>query len=233
MHSIQMLGVVALISRPAALAAQAPQPPSDIVTVGTAEATLPPSRARVRVAVETHAPTAAAAASQSGERSRAIRDAVRGLGLKVDSVRISSFMVMPNYDFQRGRKLVDYQARSTVEFTVRELERIGAVLDAALGGGATEVPSMMFESDSIDAVRRGLLSRALQEARADAEPIARAGGGRLGRLLSASTETEMPRPRMAVAMGVMAAQAGAPDVEGEVRASVRVETRWEFVPGPP
>ena len=215
------------------VAAQTPVPPavpSEIVTVGTAETTLPPTRALVRVGVESHAATAAAAASQNGDRTRAIKDAVHALGLKGDSIRVSGFWVTPNYDFQHGKKLVDYQASSTIEFVVRDLERIGAAMDAALAAGATDVPTVSFESDSIEAVRHSLLAKALQAARADADPIAKAAGGHLGRLLSATT-TASPRPRVTMQAGAMARVGGAPNVEGEVTVSVQVEARWEFIPG--
>lgn len=207
----------------------APPAPPDISTSAEGEVTLPPTRALVRLGIETRASTAAEASNQTGRKVRAVREGIRGLGFPLDSIRTVSFVVNPTYDYQKSQKPIDYRGFANIELTVRNLERVGAVMDTALAMGVTQVPDVSFDSDSVVAARSVAIARAMSSARADAEAVARAAGGRLGKLLSAiaSSGGNYPRPRAEMSFAV--AKSGAPDVNRDVVVSVSVQTRWEFV----
>jgi uncharacterized protein YggE len=216
----------------APLVAQAPPSgsrPAEIVTTGNGQTILPPDYAVLRIGVEGRARTAAAASAQAGTRVEQVRAAIRARGFPLDSIRVVHFDVSPNYEIERERRLIDYQARATLQLTVRPLERLGGVLDTALASGAGDIQSISFESDSAGAARGRALAQALQEARADAQALARAAGGSLGRLLSVTTSgPPMPfsQPMM---MRAERAAAGAPPISGEVIVSVTVTGTWEFI----
>jgi uncharacterized protein YggE len=182
------------------------------------------------VGVEARAGTAANASNQAGRRTDAVRQAIRARGFPIDSVRVVRFDVSPNFDYQRERRLVDYSARATVQVTVRPLDRLGAVLDTALAAGAGEIQSIEFRSDSMKVARAGALARALAQARSDAETLALAAGGTLGRLILVETaggDTPMFKER--IQMSALAERGGAPPVERDVVVSVSVSAKWEFV----
>src|SRR5439155_26407658 len=189
-----------------------PPPPPGITSSGEGEVILAPNRALLRLGVEVRSATAAEASSHAGRRARAVRDAIHALGFPPDSIRTVSFNVGPTYDYQRSRKPVDYRAAVALQLKLRSLDQIGAVLDTALAAGTTEVPTIGFDSDSIPAARSVALGKAVQQARADADVIARAAGGTLGRLLTATT-SEGPRPGPFRLEAMTATPAGAaPDV---------------------
>jgi uncharacterized protein YggE len=215
---------------PAVAQTPAPVPPPEISTSAEGEVRLAPNKALVRLNVEARASTAAEASNQIGRKVRAVREAIRARGFPLDSIRTTSFMVNPIYDYQRGQKPVDYQGLAGIELTVRSLDRVAPVLDTALAAGVTQVPDVSFDSDSVPTARASAIARAMEKARADAEALARAAGGRLGKLLSASTSGggyPMPRAQMAMA----AAKGGAPEVERDVIVQVSVQARWEFIDG--
>jgi hypothetical protein len=227
------LVVLALLVGPAAsLPGQAgppSSPPPEISTSADGEVTLAPSRALVRLDIETRAATASEASNLAGRRVRAVREAIRALGFPLDSIRTVSFTVNPTYDYQRGQKPVDYRGFASIELNVRSLERVGVVLDTALAAGVTQVPVISFDSDSVPAARGLVIARALNRARSDADALAKAAGGRLGRLLSASTSgNPVPYPMVQARMAV-AERGGAPDVSQDVIVRVSVQARWEFI----
>src|SRR6185503_20479455 len=123
--------------------------PPEISTSGEGEVTLAPTRAMVRLDIETRASTASEASNQAGRRVRAVREAIRALGFPLDSIRTVSFTVNPTYDYSRGQKPVDYRGFASIELNVRNLERVGIVLDSALAAGVTQVPVISFDSDSV------------------------------------------------------------------------------------
>ena len=213
------------------LSAQAAQPVTpEIATSAEGEVNLSPTRALVQLSIETRARTAAEASNQVGQRVRAVKEAVRALGFPMDSIRTVSFFVNPTYDMEKGQKPVDYRGFATIQLSVRNLEKVATVLDTALAAGVTQVPDISFDSDSVPAARKVAIAKALERARSDAEALARAAGGRLGKLLSATTSGggyPIPMAERAFTM----AKGGAPDVTRNVVVQVSVQARWEFVAG--
>jgi uncharacterized protein YggE len=227
MIRLSILALSALASSASAQVPTVPRAASEIVTSGNGEATLTPDRAVVRIGMQTNAPTAAAASSRNVRKVEAVIDTLRKLGYRVDSLRTVGFGVSPNYNYEEGRKLVDYQATATIRVAVNRLDRLGLTLDAVLAAGASDVSNISFESDSEAAGRRTALGKALRTARADAEALAAAAGGRLGRLLEATTQPEA-RPMMQMA-DMRASNAALPPQD--VLVMVHVQARWEFLGG--
>ena len=184
--SIAML--VALMSL--ASAGQAPaQEPNQVHTMGSARRALRPDRAVVRIGIEAHAPTAAKASSQLAGLVAAVEKALAIFPAPLDSVRTVAVSVGPNYDYGDGRKLIDYEASTVIQVSIRSLDALGKLVDAVLSAGATDIPNVTFTSDSSEAARRDLLALAVANARADAEALAAASGQSLGDLIQVSTRS--------------------------------------------
>jgi uncharacterized protein YggE len=229
--STLLLPAAFLLGSGATLRAQVapgPRAASEILTSGDGEATLTPDRALLRVGMQTNAKTAADASARNAAKVEAVIAALRKLGYRTDSLRTVGFGVTPNYDYEGGRRLVDYQASATIAVTVHRLDRLGSTLDAVLEAGASDISGIAFESDREQEGRAVALERALRKARGDAAAIARAAGGRLGRLLEVSTQPQM-RPMMAQAMEMRASNVVLPPQD--VVVNVFVQARWEFVGG--
>jgi hypothetical protein len=202
---------------------------TQVVTSGTGHVTLSPDRAVVRAGVAGSGSRAATASASAGSNIRAVVDSLVALGFSRDSIRTVGWTVGPTYE-RDSRRVSGYVARAIVQLTVRDLGALGRVLDAVLGAGATDLQGITFESDSADAGRRLALARAFADARAQAEALATAAGGRLGRLILISTEAG--RDMVSVMPGVARLQAGfyreAPVSPENVEVSATVYGRWEI-----
>ena len=82
---------------------------------------------------------------------------------------------------------IEFIARNTIRVNVKRIGDTGKVIDAALAAGATSIASVQFSSPNTDDARRNALAMAVAQAQRDAETLARAAGGTLGRLLSMSS----------------------------------------------
>lgn len=215
--------------------AQTPPRPEtpEIATSGQGEVVLQPDHVRLFLGIEVKAGTAAGASSLVGTRVQQARAAIRAKGFALDSIRVTGFDVSPNYQYERERKLIDYAGRATIELTVRPVDRLATIIDTALVSGTNDVQNMDFRSDSAVVARDRAIALGVDKARRDADALARAAGGRRGRLLSLSTEgAAMPmRERQAMGLSAARVQVGAPAVEREIVVAVTVQARWEFVPG--
>jgi uncharacterized protein len=206
---------------------------SEILTSGSGESTLSPQRAVLWIGITSRAAAAADASSHNARVMNAVMDTLVRAGFRRDSLQNTAFGVGPNYDYENGNKLVDYEATATIRVKVRDLSRIGRVIDQSLAAGATDISNVSYESDSLDIGRRQALAQALVKARDDARALAVAAGGGLGRLLEVNARDAYPYgyAMEAAAYSGMRASSGATSISPrDVTVRVTVQTRWEFVP---
>jgi len=230
---MSLIGVVSALLLPALLSAQQPQRKADseILTSGSGEATLSPQRAMLRIGITSRAPTAAAASSRNAQLMNAVLDTLVRAGFRRDSLQTVAFGVGPNYDYDNGNKLIDYESTATIRVRVRDLSRIGRIIDQALTAGATDVADIAYESDSLEIGRRQALAEAFGKARDDARALAAAAGGSLGRLLEVNANNAYyPGQADMAYFSVAQSRAVAPISPRDVIVRVGVQVRWEFVP---
>ncbi|HEY9227810.1 MAG TPA: SIMPL domain-containing protein [Gemmatimonadaceae bacterium] len=239
-NSLCLVGVIAVsfVGAPV-LRAQAPATPPapspQIVVTGTGQASVAPDRATIYIGVQTRAATAAAAGAENARRQRAILDTLRKVGVGSDQLSTTNYNVSPEMQYsptgQTPPKVTGYVVSNSVRVELRQIEDIARVIDAALAKGANEISSLQLYSSKADSVRRAALSGAVADARADAEALALAAGGRLGQLLELSSVEPTIRP-ITVMMAPKAAAAERTPIEaGQQTVSATVTARWAFLAG--
>jgi uncharacterized protein YggE len=230
----------AVSSHVVALEAQTPTvgvvtPPS-LVTSGQAEGKVNPDRVSVLVNVQTRAATAAAAAAENARRTRAVLDALGRLGLTKDELSTEGYTAYPEMNYDRPGntpRVVGYVVTNSVRAESKRVEQAGTIIDTALGAGANMINALSFYASSIDDARRQAIGSAVANARADAEAMAQAAGGRLGSLLELSTQgpTVPPRPMFDLAARAKVAMAEPTPINpGQQTVTVFVTARWAFIP---
>ena len=210
------------------------QPPPEIQAMAIGEVTSAPDRATIIFGVETRAATAGDASTQNATRQNAVIAALRSAGIPQERIATISYTINPEMEYDEARRtprVVAYVARNLVRVDVREIGRLGALIDAAIRAGANNVHSLQFDSSRREELRREALQSAMRKACAEANVMAQAAGGSLGPLLSASTnDAPRPYPMPEMRMAAGAAQADTPITPGEMEIGVMVQTRWQFVP---
>lgn len=227
---------------------QTPAPPSSttqVRTTATATRSIPPDLATAHFEFSARDSTLDAAARAASAIGAAIRRAVAKVGVPNDSIlgrgsvaylwdQASQIEVKPNPEFKRYD--TTYVFRDLVVVRIRELKRVGAVLDAALGAGAQKLVSLQFSSGGVQQAGQQALSEATRQARRNAELMAEGAGGKLGRPLELTTEKSASadafyelRPftnSTCTSSNNCGLRASPPDAE--VRVSVY--GRWELLP---
>jgi uncharacterized protein len=212
----------------------------EITASGRGEVRLPPTYAILTVNVATRANAAVDAASQNAQRVQGIMSALRGAGLAEKDISTSGYRLEQSYEYPRNAepRPAGFTATTTIRAEVRPLENLGRVIDAAISGGATGVSGIQFLASNTEDARRSAMAEAVRQARADAEVIARAAGGSLGRLIALNSGgVSQPIPRdmnYAQLTSSIAGMAPPPPtniVPGELNVTATVFGRWEFIPG--
>lgn len=193
-----------------------------------------PDRATILFTVETRGATAADASAENATRTTAVLAALRSAGLSEADVGTVGYTINPNMEYDEGTRasrVVGYVARNTVRAEVREIARVGRVIDAAIRAGANQVSSLNFTTSRRDELRLEAIQTAMGRACREASTMATAAGGTLGPLVQATTLENAPYPPpMPYATRMEAQAADTPIAPGDVAVQVQVTTRWRFVP---
>ena len=213
-------------------------PPRSIDVTGVGEYEVAPDRARLNFAVETRAPTAQAAAAQNAETMDQVINALVAAGVLQDDIETKNYSVHPEYVHDAGAdepRVSGYRVMNQVVVTTGDLDRVGALIDAALAAGSNRVDGVSFFLEDAQAAQSEALRRAVASARATAQTIAGALGVQLGPVLTASTSTEIPRPYgIAMAPDIMMRESAAmptPIQPGEQTVTARVAISFSIAGG--
>jgi uncharacterized protein YggE len=154
-----------------------------------------PDEGWIDLAVETQAPTAKAAGEENARKMERVISALTAAGIPRKEIDTRHYTVFPEYaqpEPHSQPKLRGYRASNTMSVHIRELTRMGELIDRALAAGANRVDGVRFALSKEDAVRAEALRQAVERARRTAEVLASSLGVRLGPVLDASTVAEVP-----------------------------------------
>ncbi len=206
------------------------QEPRSIVVSGTGRVPVQPDLADLRLGVSVARPTVEAARTDAASTMEAILAAVTEAGVPRRDVRTTLLNVQPRYDYRDGKPptLTGDELANVVEVTVRELDRLGDVVDGTLRAGATSMDSLSFRvADPTDAERQARIL-AMAEARARAEVLAEAAGLAITGVTDI-VEGSPARPPMPFPKGermMMAADTSTPVEAGSMEVAVSVTVSY-------
>ncbi|WP_437783657.1 SIMPL domain-containing protein [Sorangium sp. So ce1097] len=125
-----------------------------------------------------------------------------------------------------------YQVSNTVTAVIRNLDQVGAVLDAVVAAGANNVWGISFGLDKTDALEAQAREKAIADARSRAEALARLQGVSLGRVVAISEIVESGPVHGRMAMASAAYDAGTPVAPGEVQFGTQVKVVYALDSAP-
>jgi uncharacterized protein len=136
-----------------------------------------PDKVIVRLAVVTQAEDAKSASDENIKKMDAVLNALDEIGIPGEDVVTSGYRVRPRYNWREDEeKLMGFQVRNSLVITLRNIDNVTDVIDAALGAGANEIDDVTFTvSDEREAeLRDKAIADAVKKAKADAESAAKA-----------------------------------------------------------
>ncbi len=220
-------------ARPAADLAASTTQGTLLSVSATAEASRTPDIATLSTGVVTQAADANAAMRDNAVQMDRMLAALRAAGIAPRDIQTSGINLNPQYKYAENQPpaIVGYQASNTVNVKVRELARLGKVLDALVAQGANQINGPSFGIDQPEAALEEARLAAVKKAQAQAQTYARALGLQVKRIVSIS-EGGASLPRPVPMMRAMAADAGFAKetavAPGESSVSVSVEMVFEL-----
>lgn len=198
-----------------------------VSATGLASAT--PDMATISTGVVAEAATAREAMAANTAAMSKLLNGIKAAGFDSKDIRTTTVDVNPRYAEPRPGKpavINGYSAQNQVRITVRDLKKLGDLLDAVLALGATQMGGIAFEVSQAEKLRDEARKTAMINARRRAELYATAAGASLGDVLSISEDTPSVQPRMMEGRAVAFSAASVPVEAGEIQLNATIHVTW-------
>ncbi|HRN62428.1 MAG TPA: SIMPL domain-containing protein [Luteimonas sp.] len=196
-----------------------------------AEASRVPDVASLSTGVVTQAADANAALKANSAQMAKVVATIKAAGIAERDIQTSGISIHPQYRYAENQPptITGYQASNTVNIKVRDIGKLGEVLDALVASGANQVNGPNFEIDQPEAVYDEARQAALKQAQARAQMYATSLGLRVRRIVSISEGGGFQPPMpMLKTMAMDARMESAPVAPGETTLGASLDVVFEL-----
>jgi hypothetical protein len=198
---------------------------------GHGEEQVPPDTATIDLGVVSQGATAADATHQNAAAMAKVIAALKAGGVDTRDIVTSNLGLSPQYAYGNNSapRLTGYQANNQVTVTAEDLSKLGQVVDAVIGAGATSVSQIRFGLKAEGSPQNLARIMAMKNLQEKAAIYADAAGYHIRRLVNV---TEVSSARPVVPMAAMRLAAAAPQATpietGQITVTVDVTGEFEL-----
>lgn len=194
-----------------------------ITVTGVGHVNAVPDEAQFSLGITTKGQTARAALTANSARMQRLIAALKAAGVDERDIKTQDVSVGPNYD-GGAEKTDGYTATNSVSVRIRELDRAGAVLEAASQAGANQVYGPALTREDREGLEQKALEGAVANARKRAQTLAKAAGVDVGRVTAIVESVQQPGVMYEARAAMDSASTEVPIEKGteEIQASVTV-----------
>ncbi|AKM10634.1 SIMPL domain-containing protein [Croceicoccus naphthovorans] len=195
-----------------------------------------PDMAMVGAGVTTRAQTAVAAMEANARQMDAVLKRLSALGVPDRRVQTSGITLNPQYNYRNNQtpQFIGYDATNTVSVELRDLDRIGPVLDALVAAGANNLSGPSWGIVDDEPAKAKARKAAFDKAFVQARSYAQMAGYSNVRLLAVEESMGYSRPMMesgirVTAQSITPPAPPTPTRPGQVATSVSMVVKFELV----
>jgi len=177
-----------------------PTDPSAIRTISVAGegiVRLDPDTADVSLTVQSISTSLKTAQDNVTEGLASVTDVLTEAGVAPDDIATASYEIFPQNEYDDNGNfegISGFNVTATLTVTIRDIDTVGTILDAAITGGATGINGIRFYTDDPAVPASEARTMAITNARAKADELAAATGVRIVGVYSIQ-ETSAPPPQ--------------------------------------
>ncbi|HUS97715.1 MAG TPA: SIMPL domain-containing protein [Hyphomicrobiaceae bacterium] len=209
--------------------AHAADKPRTLSISATASVAAEPDIATFTTGVVTEEATAKKALAGNSEAMRRVLDGLKRAGVAAKDIQTMQFNVQARYNNpKRGdtQEITGYAVTNQIVVAVREVARLGELLDLSIGLGANRMGSIQFDVSDLELKQDDARRQAVQTAIRRAKLYALASSEQLGPILTIRESVHQPRGQHQRGAGRMAMAMAAPIAPGQLEYEVTVNIVW-------
>lgn len=177
----------------------------NITVTETGEAYAKPDLAIVDLSVVTEKLNLSDALEANAKYMNNTINLVKNEGVEEKDLKTTRFSISPRYeyyddywykvDYATGhRTLVGYEVTQTLQVKIRDMAKIGEILEGATAAGANQIGDLYFTIDKQDELKKQAREDAVKKAKDKAKEMASQAGVRLARIVNISEYGYNPYP---------------------------------------
>jgi len=164
-------------------------------------------------------------------------EAIKSQGVEEKDLKTTNFSISPRYEWYekseiypaRKRVLVGYEVNQTLQVKIRDLTKIGNIIQVATKAGANQVGDLQFTIDKQDELKSQARKEAIEKAKVMAKEIAGQLGVKLVKITNFSENAIAPIPYPYFMEKAMSGGAETPQIQtGENKIEVQVSITYEI-----
>lgn len=216
---------------------QLKQTENTITVTATGEVYAKPDLAIVTFSTINEAQTVSEALSANTKKMNAVIAAVKEQGVEAKDLKTTNFNIYPRYEWydersyiypQGERVLVGYEVNQSLEVKIRDLDKVGDIIQEATDAGANEVSNLQFTIDNQDEFKKQAREEAINEAKTKAKELASELGIKLIRISNFSESSVFPLYFETKAVGMGGGEEGVQVESGENKIEVTVYITYDI-----
>ena len=216
------------LARSAQAQTTATTPLRQVTVVGHGEVKAAPDTALISIGVETEGKTAKEALNANNTQAADIQKKLTELKIDAKDIQTSGFNIYPTYN-NNNQQITGYRVSNIVTVKIRDLTKVSGLLDQVVHAGANRIYGISFTVDNPRALLDQARTQAMQDAKARADLLAKAGGASVGEVqIITENVGSVPVPIAAYARGAAASDAASnvPVQAGEQTVGIDVQVTY-------
>jgi uncharacterized protein YggE len=190
-----------------------------VMVTGEGHSSVAPDMAIVTLSVVKQSKTARDALDQNSKAMGAVLATLKEAGIADRDLQTAGFSIQPQYNYPNGNngqpqppELVGYQATNSLSVRIRDLSKLGSVIDQAVTLGVNQGGDIQFTNDKPEEALTAARKDAVADAMAKAKTLTDAAGVKLGHVIEISENSIRPSPQPVFRATAMMKDAAAPAV---------------------
>ena len=201
-RSMALGAFTALVALPLVASAQENTKREPVISVsGEGDAAVAPDMAVLSFSVMKQAETAAAAMGENSKAMAEVQAALKAAGIADRDLQTSNFSVQPVYKQFEPKdgvyiapEITGYQVTNGLTVRVRDLAKLGSILDSSVKLGINQGGDIAFTNDKPEATVTEARKAAVADAIAKAKTLSEAAGVKLGPIIEINENMQRPMP---------------------------------------
>jgi uncharacterized protein len=169
-------------------------------------------------------PSARVATTDNNTKAQGVINAIKGFGVDGKDIQTTNFSIYPQqqYDTNGKETGIIYMVDNTVYVTVRDLTKLGAMLDGTVNAGANNISNISFDVADKSAALSQARQAAVEQARKQADELTSATGVALGDVQTISYNDYTPPVAIQYARAATLSDSSVPVQAGSMQISTTV-----------
>jgi len=144
-----------------------------LVTVsGEGKIVVTPDLAYIDIGVQTKNPDAAMAQQENAKLMAVVINAIKAAGVKAEDIQTTGYSLYQTYDYYAEKQSDPYYiANNTVNVKVKDITKVGQIIDSATKAGANTINSIRFTIDDDSQYYQEALKLAMADAKGKAQAV--------------------------------------------------------------